>query len=61
MRLAIYLIGGFLTSMVGWQMHHSVPWTIVDFIFWIFAWLKWIICQEITLTILKKAFAWFLM
>jgi len=45
--------------MIGYQIHGSIAWAIVDFIFVPFAWLKWIVCQEVTLTVIKHAFSWF--
>jgi|TARA_R110000822_G_scaffold162065_1_gene302401 hypothetical protein len=48
------------TAMVGYHIHGSIFWAIMDFIFWPLALIKWAICQEITLTIIKETFSWFL-
>ena len=48
------------TAMIGYQIHSSIGWAIMDFIFWPLAWIKWVICHEVTLTIIKSAFDWFL-
>jgi hypothetical protein len=47
------------TAMVGYHIHHSVFWAIVDFIFAPIAWIKWLICQEVTLRIIKETFGFF--
>jgi hypothetical protein len=48
------------TAMIGYQIHSSGFWAFMDFIFWPLAWIKWVIFQEVTLTIIKSAFDWFL-
>lgn len=47
------------TAMIGFQIHHSLFWAIVDFFFAPLAWLKWLICHQVTLSVIKAAFAWF--
>jgi hypothetical protein len=32
----------------------------LDFIFWPIAWCKWLICQQVNLTIIKATFSFFL-
>jgi len=48
------------TANIGMHIHGSIFWAIVDFFFAPLAWLKWFICQEVTLSIIKESFAWFL-
>lgn len=48
------------TAMIGYQIHSSTFWAIMDFIFWPIVWVKWFIFHEVTLTIIKEAFSWFL-
>jgi hypothetical protein len=48
------------TAIIGYQIHHSIGWAILDFIFWPIAWIKWLICHEVNLTIIKQAFEFFL-
>lgn len=48
------------TAMIGYQIHSSTFWAIMDFIFWPLAWVKWFIFHEVTLSIIKEAFSWFL-
>lgn len=59
MQRFMYLIGCLLTSMVGFQIHNSIFWSIVDFFFAPLVILKWIICKEVTLKIVKQSFEWF--
>ena len=47
------------TAIVGHAIHHSLFWSVCDFIFSPVAWVKWIICQEVTLSIIKSAFSFF--
>lgn len=55
----IYTIICVCTSMIGYTIHKSIFWSIVDFIFCPIAWIKWLFCKEVTLEIIKKTFEWF--
>jgi hypothetical protein len=44
------------TAMVGYTIHHSAFWSVVDFFFWPFAWIKWLVCQEVNMTIIRTTF-----
>ena len=61
MRLQAFLtiIIEIITGMVGYEIHGSPLWTIIDLIFAPVAWAKWIICHEVTLEIIKHSLAWF--
>jgi hypothetical protein len=48
------------TAMIGHQIHGGWFWTIMDFIFFPLAWIKWLICHEVNLSIIKATFSWFL-
>lgn len=48
------------TAMIGYQIHSSVFWAIMDFLFWPLAWCKWLICQEVNMSIIKETFNFFL-
>lgn len=48
------------TAIIGHAIHHSLFWAIVDFCFWPLAWMKWLICQEVSVSIIKGAFSFFL-
>ncbi len=60
MNRLIYLIFIIATVIVGYEIHHSIFWSIVDFFFAPFAWIKWMFCHEVNLTIIKSAFSFFL-
>lgn len=53
-------IFGLLTSMIGYTIHNSIFWTIMDFIFWPIVWIKWLILHQVNLTIIKQTFEFFL-
>lgn len=55
-----HFIMGVLTAIIGYEIHGSLFWAIVDFIFYPIAIVKWLICQELTLSIIKEAFSFFL-
>lgn len=48
------------TAIIGHEIHGSIFWSIIDFLFWPLAWAKWLICQEVNMTIIKSAFDFFL-
>jgi len=48
------------TGMIGYQIHNSVFWGIMNFIFWPISWIKWLIYHEVNLSIIKETFEWFL-
>lgn len=56
----LYLIVAIATARIGYFVHGSIFWAIVDFFFWPFAWLKWLLCSEVNMTIIKQAFAFFM-
>ena len=47
------------TAMVGYSIHHSLFWSIVDFFFTPIAIIKWLICKELTLSIIEQTFSFF--
>ena len=47
------------TAMIGYTIHHSLFWAIMDFIFTLVAWCKWLIMHQVTLSVLKQTFSWF--
>jgi hypothetical protein len=59
MRGLLYTVFSILTAMVGYTIHGSIFWSIIDFFFTPIAIIKWIICHEITLTVIKETFNWF--
>jgi len=55
----IYILFCLVTSMVGYHIHHSIFWSIMDWIFAPFAWCKWLIMQQVNMTIIHETFAFF--
>lgn len=55
----LYVIFCICTAMIGYNIHHSLFWAIVDFFFTPIIWCKWLICQEVSLTIIKSTFVFF--
>jgi hypothetical protein len=55
----LYFVFSILTAMVGHTIHGSLFWSIIDFIFVPFVWIKWIWFHEVTLTVIKTTFPWF--
>jgi hypothetical protein len=55
-----YILLQLPTAMIGYTIHNSIGWAIVDFLFAPIAWCKWLICQEVNLSIIKETFHFFL-
>ncbi len=55
----IYGVFCICTAMIGYKIHHSIFWSILDFLFTPFAWLKWMIMEQVNVTIIKSAFEFF--
>ena len=60
MRSILGLLFATATSMVGYTIHGDLFWSIVDFFFSPVAIIKWLICHELTLTVLRETFAFIL-
>lgn len=56
----LYLVFALCIANIGNYLHGSIVWTIFDFFFAPFVLIKWFFCKEITLTIIKHSFDWFL-
>ena len=48
------------TAMVGYTIHSSVIWSIVDLCLAPLVWGKWLVCHEVNLTVLKHTFEFLL-
>jgi len=56
----MYFFTSIITGMIGYTINGgSTFWGIVDFFFSPLPWIKWVLCQEINLTIIKETFSWF--
>lgn len=63
MKIHLGFVGTILcicTAMIGYQIHHSIFWSIVDFFFAPLAWAKWLIMHQVNLTLIKGTFSFFL-
>jgi len=60
MNSLIALIVAIATAIIGYEIHNSVFWSAIDFVLWPLAWIKWMICEEVNMTIIKSAFSFFL-
>ena len=55
----LYLVFCVLTSMVGYTIHKSYFYSVMDLLFAPVVWLKWLLFKEVTLQIIKSTFDWF--
>ncbi len=53
----IYFLICVATAMIGYQIHHSVFWSVINFIFTPISWLVWLVCHDVNLTLIKQTFA----
>jgi len=53
----IYMLIALSTAIVGYHIHGSIFWALVDWVFWPIALFKWVICQEISMTVIREAFS----
>ena len=66
MKDFIYFLIAVATAMIGWQVHivetghGSIFWTFIDFWFWPIAWIKWLLCHEVNMTLIKYTFSFLL-
>ena len=56
----IYTLFCIFTAIVGYAIHHSIFYAIINFIFAPIAWVYWLICQDVNLTVIQNAFSFFL-
>ena len=55
----LYTLFSVITAMVGYQIHNSLFWSIVDFFVSPLAWTKWFVCHEVNMTLIKQTFEFF--
>ena len=55
----LYTIVCVCTAMIGYNIHGSVGWSILDFFFAPLVWIKWLVLHEVNLTIIKDTFSFF--
>lgn len=59
MKTVLYMFIAVIVTMIGYTIHGSLLWSIVNYLFWPIAIVKWLICHELTLAVIKQTFAWF--
>ena len=59
MKSLFYTAVAIATAMIGYHIHHSRFWAVMDFFFWPFAWIKWLILQQVDMSIIRETFAFF--
>jgi hypothetical protein len=57
MRRFLYIILCTATAMIGYTIHGSLFWSVMNFIFCPISWAKWLICKEVSLSVIKQTFA----
>lgn len=45
------------TGMVGFTIHGSLGWSLINVLFSLFSWAKWLICHEVNVSIIKQTFS----
>ena len=55
----LYLIGSICTAVVGMQIHGSFGYAILNFFFAPISWIYWLITHQVSISIIKDAFAFF--
>lgn len=56
----LYTIFSIATAMIGYTIHGSIFFSIVDFFLPPLVWCKWLIFHEVNLTIISQTFSFFL-
>ena len=47
------------SAMVGYKIHHSIFWSICDYIFCVLCWVKWLILHQVNMSIIRDTFSFF--
>jgi len=55
----VYLAFAIFTAIVGKHINGSVFWAIIDFFFAPFVWVKWMLCEQVSLSIINHSFDFF--
>lgn len=56
----IWLIFATITSMIGYTIHNSIVWSIFNFVAAPLSWVWWFFNHEVSLSVVKTTFNWFL-
>lgn len=55
----VYLILCTLTSIIGYNIHYSLFWSLIDFWLAPLIWVKWLVLKEVNITLINDSFNWF--
>jgi hypothetical protein len=55
----LYVLVACFSAMVGWTLHHSIGYAILNWIFWWISLPYWLITHKLTLSVIKQTFSWF--
>lgn len=58
-RQLFYLFFSVATAMIGYHIHGSVGYAILNFIFAPISWIVWLIGHDVNMTIIKETFSFF--
>jgi hypothetical protein len=56
----VYLIFCVATAMVGYTIHHNVFYSVVNFLFSPISWIYWLITHNVSVSVIKETFSFFL-
>lgn len=59
MKELLYTIFCVLTAMISYTINNSIIWAILAFFFSPLCWIKWLVCHDVTLSVIKETFSWF--
>jgi hypothetical protein len=56
----LYVIFCVETAMIGYTIHHSLFWAIVNFFLAPIAWGYWLVTHQVNMSIIRETFLFFL-
>lgn len=55
----LYALFCVCTAIIGYKIHGSLFWAIVNFFLAPISWFGWLVCQDVNITIIKESFSFF--
>jgi hypothetical protein len=55
-NIHLILLLDLATARIGYVIHGSFLWSVMDFIFSPVAWFKWLVLHQVCLSVIKEAF-----
>lgn len=59
MKDILYISLGVIVAMIGYTIHGSFFWSVVDFFFWPIVVIYWFITHQINISVIKETFSFF--